>query len=199
MVIVMIGDFFKIYYAPDSVLDKIIRQTKGVVSTMTKMMIGFGLTMISSILAFIGVFVLEIYFLFTGAIKFGLSLMLNPFLAAIIIPIFFWIIDTILLIIGVLVVGSKPNILGLMNIRAFSMAPIPIKVLYVFYTTKAISLGALLGLPTSIISWLITIWSIVLLARGVKKFFELDWARSFVVAIIPFLVRVLIFSIGYLL
>jgi len=170
----------------------LVERVKGPASFIAKMMIGAMLTMAASMLAFFGVIILEFWFLVKGEIKFSFSIFFAPIYAAFIIPIIFWVLDTILLLAGVGAVGGKVDLIGTMNIRAFSMAPIPLKLLYVFYTTKAISLLSLIGIPSGLISWVLTIWSILLLAKGIRKYFELGWGRSLIAALIPFLTKALI-------
>lgn len=188
----VIGDFFSIFVYPSKVLEKIDRETRGISSTITKLFIGFALSMVASALAFFGIIILEIYFLINGKINFSFALIINPIYAAIIIPMIFWILDTIFLLIGVIIVSIKPNIIGLINLRAFSLAPIPIKLLYIYYSYGDLALNHIIGIPKTIISALLSLWSILLLAKGIKKFFDTNFLKAIIAASIPFLLKILI-------
>jgi len=192
LVLQMIADFIRIFYAPNKVLDKIIRRVRGPVTFIAKLMFAFGLTAIASMIAFSGVMFFVLLFLAGGLISFSPDVLLAPFYAAIIIPVVFWIIDTMILLASIAAVGGKIDIIGTLNLRAFSMAPIPLKLLYIFAMTRKISLLALISIPTTVASWLLTIWSILLLTNGIRKYFGLTQTRSFIAAIMPFLTKALI-------
>lgn len=187
-----IGDFFSIFYDPDRVLEKLKVESKKAVTTLLKISIGAALTIITMFLTFIGVIILEIYYLIMGRISFSIRIIIDPIRAAVLIPVVFWIFDTILLVISLSLVKVKIDVLNVLNIRAFSLAPIPLKMLYIYYVYAEVSLKYMIRIPTSIISIILTAWSVILLIRGLHKLFDIPWSKAIISGVFPFIVKALI-------
>ncbi len=184
-----IGDFFSIFYSPDRVIEKLKEESKKAKTTLLKLFIGAILTMMTMFLAFIGIMVLEVYYLIIGRIEFSISLFFDPLRAALLIPLIFWIFDTILLIIALSITKTQIDVINVFNIRAFSLAPIPLKMLYVYYVHASLDLKYMISIPTSIISIILTLWSIILLTRGLHKLFDMPWSKAIIGGVFPFIIK----------
>ena len=190
--IMAISSFLKAFYKPNEVIDDIKAKTSMVGKTLAKVMIGITLTSLTALLAFIGIILMEMYFLIIDKISFSLELIILPFYAAMIIPIVFWLLDTVILIIIVELMREKINLIGVLNIRALSIVPMPLKILYFYYLYASINLKQLLLPSTNFISLLITIWSIILLIRSVRKVFNLPYFKAVIAGISPFIIKAII-------
>ena len=82
--------------------------------------------------------------------------------------------------------------LRILNVRAFSLAQIPLLVLYMYYLYTEVNLKYLISLPTNPISIILIPWSIILLVRGLHKLFNLPHSKATVVGIFPLIVKTLI-------
>ncbi len=190
-----ISNFLKAYYKPDAVLDDIKAKTSMVGKTLAKVMIGITLTSLTALLAFIGIILIEVYFLIIGRISFSFELIILPFYAAMIIPLVFWLLDTIILIVIIELMRGRISLLGILNIRALSIVPIPLKILYIYYLHASLSLKLLISFSMNPVSIIITLWSIFLLVRGVHKIFDLPYPKAIISGVSPFIIKAVIATI----
>ena len=184
-------DFISIFYNPDEVLEK-IKEASEKATTLVKILIGIALTIITTTLTFFGMIILQLYYLITGKIAFSTNILLDPLYVATVIPLIFWLFDTLLLVIPLLLMKVRIDVLRILNIRAFSLAPIPILVLYTYYLYTEVNLRYLISLPTNPISIIHIAWSIILLIRGLHKLFNLPYSKATVAGIFPLIVKTLI-------
>ena len=94
-------------------------------STTAKLMLGFMLTFLSSSIAFFGIIVIGLWHA-SPVIDF----LISAISAAILIPVVWWIFDSLLISIAISIFRERVDIIRLLNIRAFSMIPIPISAMY---------------------------------------------------------------------
>ena len=157
-------------------------------STMAKLMLGFMLTFLSSSVAFFGIIVIGLW-----RASPVIDFLISAISAAILIPVVWWIFDTLLISIAISIFRERVDIIRLLNIRAFSMIPIPISAMYKYFIFGDISLLRMLNIDLlNPITVILLIWEVFLLSLALFRMMRINLSKSILMALIPIAVKILI-------
>lgn len=157
-------------------------------STMAKLMLGFMLTFLSSSVAFFGIIVIGLW-----RASPVIDFLISAISAAILIPVVWWIFDTLLISIAISIFRERVDIIRLLNIRAFSMIPIPISAMYKYFIFGDVSLLRMLNIDLlNPITVILLIWEVFLLSLALFRMMRINLAKSILMALIPIAVKILI-------
>ncbi|MGQ4894718.1 MAG: hypothetical protein ACP6IQ_08870 [Candidatus Njordarchaeia archaeon] len=157
-------------------------------STMAKLMLGFMLTFLSSSVAFFGIIVIGLW-----RASPVIDFLISAISAAILIPVVWWIFDTLLISIAISIFRERVDIIRLLNIRAFSMIPIPISAMYKYFIFGDVSLLRMLNIDLlNPITVILLIWEVFLLSLALFRMMRINLSKSILMALIPIAVKILI-------
>ena len=157
-------------------------------STMAKLMLGFMLTFLSSSVAFFGIIVIGLW-----RASPVIDFLISAISVAILIPVVWWIFDTLLISIAISIFRERVDIIRLLNIRAFSMIPIPISAMYKYFIFGDVSLLRMLNIDLlNPITVILLIWEVFLLSLALFRMMRINLAKSILMALIPIAVKILI-------
>lgn len=160
--------------------------------TVIKIMLGGLATLITIMLTSFIVIAIGTYRIITGSeTLFGL--LKSLYLVIFLIPTLWWIFDAILLILALWLTRVNFDLIDVINLRAFSLAPLLFKTTYIYVVYYKITFKLMVFSSMNITNLITSLWTPILSIFLIKKYFGISLLKAFVIGITPFLIKILMY------
>jgi len=154
---------------------------------------GFLATLATIILTSFIIIIIGFYRIIYGSESF-LGLLTDLYVIVFLIPILWWILDSLTQILTLWITNVKFDVIDVLNLRAFSLSPLLFKATYIYLMYYDITVKLMIFTSiTNIVSLITSLWTPIISSFLIKRYFKISLMKAIPIGFVPFLIKALIY------